>query len=738
MLQHSRWLLKLAPAFMLGMVIAASTTLPASAATTAKPETTSDDRQPVHITADEVVHDRELATISARGDVELTHGDRLLRADQVTFDQERNIVLATGNVALLEPGGDVLTAEYLELNGALKDGFILNLRAVLADGSRFAARRLTRKAGQSKVMDFGVYSPCNACPNNPERPPLWQIKALTVIHDEAAKDLIYKDAWLEFWGTPIAYVPFFFHPDPSVDRRTGLLPPRLGQTQQLGSIVGMPHYWALAPDRDLQIEPIIYSEAGGVLNARYRQHLGYGELDFAGTLGFLDDSENGFSTGDMSAKGSIDLSGRFSLDANWRAGFDLERSSNRTYLRRFKLDSATTLTSRIFAEGFFGNDYTSIGAYQFQGLEADDIGKNAPVAAPLFEYDFVSDEDRFGGYLLANTSVVALAGESEVTSNRLSQDIGYRLPYISAAGEIITLTAKVTNDAYQIDDYTTPSGALIDNETSVRSFPQLALEWRLPLVRRGPNYTQIIEPIVMAVAGPSDGNKAEIPNEDSQDFEFDETTLFRLNRFNGRDRVTTGSYIDYGVSMAVRGDGGRGSSFFIGQSQRIAGEPPFQDGSGLARRRSDYVGRITMAPSANINASYRFRLDQHTFTNRRNELGLVYNNAAFGVGVDYVLVNDATGQSDIDENEQVALSMRAQLSDFWSAKLRLVHDFSGGENNAREAVIGVNYGDECFTFGIDIEHTDVHDEEIEPDTSVLFRINFTNLGNLALNAQDGK
>lgn len=722
------------------VILFASTAAPSTARTAdgAITDDTIVTSEPVRIIADEVIHDRELATITARGKIELSQGERLLFADQVTFDQGRNMVIATGNVALLDPGGDVLTAEYLELNGTLKDGFILNLQAMLADGSRLAARRLTRTAGQSKVMDYGVYSPCNLCPDNPDRPPLWQIKALTVIHDETAKDLIYKDAWLELWGTPIAYVPFFFHPDPSVDRRTGLLPPRLGQTQQLGSIVGTPYYWAIAPDRDLQIEPIVYSRAGGILSARYRQHLGSGEIDFAGTIGYLDDTENGSDTGDTSAQGSLDLSGRFSIDRNWRAGFDLERTSNRTYLRRFKLDSATTLTSRAFAEGFFGANYTSVGAYQFQGLEADDVGKSAPVAAPLFEYDAVSQADRFGGYLLGNTSMVALAGDADLTSTRLSQDIGYQLPYIGALGEVITVTAKVTNDAYQVDNFTAINGDMVDNDTTVRSFPQLGVEWRLPLVRRGPNYTQVIEPIIMAVAGPSDGNKAEIPNEDSQNFEFDETTLFRLNRFNGRDRVTTGSYIDYGISTAIRGDSGLGSSFFIGQSQRISGKTPFETGSGLERRRSDYVGRITVAPTPNFNANYRFRLDQRTFTVRRNEFGFVYNNNALGVGLDYVFVNDTNRQSDTPEHEQIAFSMSGRLSEFWTTKFRLVHDFSQGENHAREVVFGVNYGDECFTFGIDIEHTDVRDEEIGPDTAILFRINFTHLGNLALNAQDGK
>src|SRR3546814_12045772 len=66
-----------------------------------------------------------------------------------------------------------------------------------------AANRARRTADGRKVMDRGVFSPCNLCKEDPQRAPLWQIKAVRVIHDEVAKDIIYPDATLALFGLPV-------------------------------------------------------------------------------------------------------------------------------------------------------------------------------------------------------------------------------------------------------------------------------------------------------------------------------------------------------------------------------------------------------------------------------------------------------------------------------------------------------------------------------------------------------
>src|SRR3546814_14657943 len=98
---------------------------------------------------------------------------------------------------------------------------------------------------------------------------------------------------------------------------------------------------------------------------------------------------------------------------------------------------------------------------------------------------------------------------------------------------------------------------------------------------------QVIEPTVQAVVAPNGSNPGEIPNEDSLDFEFDDTNLFKLNRFAGRDRVDSGTRIDYGLEWTGVLDGGGVAGVFLGQRYPYTSNHNlFAPGSGTEDKRS--------------------------------------------------------------------------------------------------------------------------------------------------------
>ena len=78
--------------------------------------------QPVTFTADSVEYDRENSLVIAQGHVEAWQNDHVLRADHITFDRNTGVAAAKGNVALLEPDGQVLFADYAELTQDMKSG----------------------------------------------------------------------------------------------------------------------------------------------------------------------------------------------------------------------------------------------------------------------------------------------------------------------------------------------------------------------------------------------------------------------------------------------------------------------------------------------------------------------------------------------------------------------------------------------------------------------------------------
>ena len=88
-----------------------------------------------------------------------------------------------------------------------------------------AASRADRTAGNYTVFENGVYTACAPCKDDPKKPPLWQVKGARIIHDQKERMLYFENAQLEFFGVPMAYLPYFSTPDPTVKRKTGFLMP---------------------------------------------------------------------------------------------------------------------------------------------------------------------------------------------------------------------------------------------------------------------------------------------------------------------------------------------------------------------------------------------------------------------------------------------------------------------------------------------------------------------------------
>src|SRR5215469_2739688 len=243
-----------------------------------------DSSAPVLFRADEVQYDQDLALVVAKGNVEIDQRDQIVLADTVTYNQRTDTVTASGHVSLLQPSGDIVFSDYMELHDNMREGFIKDIRILLSDGSRLAANTGRRVEGNRTEMRRGVYSPCELCASDPTKPPVWQIEAERVVHDKQEQLVEYHDATMEIDGWPIFYTPYFSHPDPSVKRESGFLPPTFGAGGTLGFHITQPYFWAIAPDKDLTIRPMVTTDAGDVLDGEYRQAWGFGRLDVEGSI----------------------------------------------------------------------------------------------------------------------------------------------------------------------------------------------------------------------------------------------------------------------------------------------------------------------------------------------------------------------------------------------------------------------------------------------------------------------
>ncbi|HYD71291.1 LPS-assembly protein LptD [Azospirillum sp.] len=718
---------------LIGLVIACS--VAANVPAEAQAPTRTD--QPVLLSADQVTFDETQGVVTARGNVELSQGARTVRADTINYNQRTKVVTASGNIRLVEPSGDIVFADYAELTDDMRDAFIDNIRVLMTDNSRMAGTEGERREGRITRVNRGVYSPCELCKEDPTRPPVWQVRAVRVVHDAEAKEVRYKDAVLEMFGVPIAYTPYLSHPDPSVDRKSGILAPHAGSNSDLGLFLRVPYYIDIAPDQDATVEVGGYSKQGLLLGGEYRKRFERGSLQLNGSI-TRGEIPNGIGAGapkDTRWRGHFFGKGLFEIDETWRWGFDVKRASDPLYLRRYYDVREDVLTSRAFVEGFRGRSYAALNAYSFQDLRYGNVVPE-PLVLPLAQWNALGEPGSLlGGRWSLDTSVLGITRRQRDgrSMQRFAIQPGWQREIISNAGFVTTVSASVLAAGYHATNnsrsFFTPGDP--DNATRFRLFPQAQIMVRYPFVRNGENASQLIEPIVALTTATNVRRDRGIPIEDSLDVEFDETNLFLPNRWPGIDRLEGGTRIAYGFRTGYYGYNTGSATLLFGQSYRLAGRGgDYPNGSGLEDRFSDYVGRLDLAPASWLDINYGFRLDRESLKPRRHSLSASAGVPLLRVGTAYTYVDQTTDRNAVVRNEleQVSFSASSQLNQNWSASIAHIQAIKP-EAGARASMGVLTYQDECFTFQTIArrDYTSTYGGEVDGNT-IYFRLVFKNLG----------
>lgn len=690
---------------------------------------------PSMISADEVTSDEEFGIVTASGNVEVTQGEQLLKADTLSYNQKSGIITASGNVGIVDADGTVVFADFIELTGDFRDGMIQNFRALMADQSRFASVTAKRSDGTRTVMRRATYSPCQPCADNPTRAPVWQIRAERITHDQTAKDVTYKNAWIEFGGVPVAFTPYMSHPDGSENRKSGFLMPDFGSSSQVGTMVGVPYYWVIGPSADATITPIALSNDLPMLAGEYRERARNGQVEYRGA--FMKTRRDGEGFGDH--RGYFSGRGNFDIDNDWRWGFDGSRATDKTFIDRYRMRQRfafldqNVLESRLYTEGFRDRGYAAMNAFSYQGLRPEDSTSTAPLVLPAAEYSWYGQPGTSGGRFAFEANSASIYRSQGLRAQRGSMVASWLLPYTTNSGEVYTLGASLQGDLFHTSRIASTTREFRPEEDGVNSrvMPELSLGWRYPLVRSMASGRLLVEPVAAVYAAPNLGNQAYLPNEDSLGFTFDDTNLFRRNRFSGFDRLESGVRTVYGANTEYSNVYGQRYSVFLGQQFRSRTEAAASAGSGIDTRFSDFVGRVQAIPHSWVTATYRFQVDSASRELLRSVSSMSLGPAPLRYSLSHVRIDRAlqpTAQASIN---QLGHSVTAVLSEFWRVQGRVIQQL-GADDGVLVAGGTLIYEDDCFVWGLDLTRRNIGRAEIPPDTALLFRIALRNLGELSL------
>ncbi|HEX2580820.1 MAG TPA: LPS assembly protein LptD [Dongiaceae bacterium] len=734
-------------------------------------QTTSPQSQPasspnIEVHADEFTHESELHLYIARGHAELISNGNIVKADMITYNEAAKTVSASGNVVILEPNGDTIFGTYANVTDNLDDGQIENFRALLKDQSRIAASHAERhKHGDLNTLDQTAYTPCLPCKDHPKRPPIWQIKSRHVVQDKINHVYTYRNAWIEMFGVPVIYTPYFEHPDSTVSRKSGFLLPGFSYSKASGFQAREPYFLTLGDSADLTITPILRIEGepgndeGAVGLIEYRQRVTSGRFRLAGSGTSEDRYSDTFSNKIIkdTFRGHVEGDGQFDINDDWRWGFNFKNATDKRYLRRYHFQPATWLQDRLFTEGFFGRSYATAEALGYQTTAESLNDYNAPIVAPSLRYNYVGEPLDNGSYFglnldtlnirrRRNVDLVNRITQPERQTFRFSAIPTWTLPYTGPIGDIYTLVLSAEATGYKVSnvdrvrDSTIPlrGDEEFDGFTG-RLFPKASFDWRWPLTTQFGSVTHILEPEVQVVGSRNCCNTNRIPNEDSRSFELDETRIFDRDRFPGLDRADSGSRVTYGMNWTAYGWGKSQAGLFAGQSYQFERTPGLRPNSGIDAALTDIVGKANYRWDQYVDLTYRFRVDPRNDFLARQDVTATVGIPEFSVSGTYLFLGDEESSPDqisrrrssnLTNVEQVNLFVNSQITDNWNIHGNIWNDIRNDRILLYGA--GVRYQDECFGLGLDFSHSSVQQTiDNEGGTTFLFYLYLKNIGTIS-------
>lgn len=607
----------------------------------------------------------------------LRQGNRELGADSARYDQDSGEFAAEGNIEFRDPvtwvKGDA--ARYNATTGLFSiEGAVYELYTVPARGS---ADRIALEPTQELSLSNVTYTTCAAGKDD------WVLRARSITVDRETGTGTARHARLELMGVPILYAPYLTYP---VDnrRKSGLLLPDAGNSDQRGIELGIPYYFNLAPNYDATLTPYYMSRRG--LQAKGEFRYLFGETSGSINGEFLPDDD---ATGDN--RSLLSWFNQSQLPAGWRSTLNATDVSDTTYYEDLSSGLATTSQTHVLRR----LDFEMYNETWFARLRLEDYDTLDEAIVPEDEpYRMVPQLTIDGSWPNA-----ALGLEPGITTELTYFDrsvgvTGLRshfLPEVSLPLQLGPLLVE-PSVAFDYTVYNLQDVAPGEDDSPSRSVPLYSVDLRTVLERawgNGGKWLQTLEPRAQFVHIPFEDQSA-LPVFDTIEPDFNLVQLFRRKRYVGLDRLSDTDQLNLGLTTRLirSKDGSQFLTATIGETQYFSsrdvvlpGEVPDEDSA------SDYIAELGMNINDQWNVDLGYQWDSDENVTRLAEARVLYRRDDFRIlNLSYRFRRDSLREIDV--------AGAWPLSDRWSIVGR--YDYSLLDNQALERFIGLEYSTCCW------------------------------------------
>ncbi|NEX45131.1 LPS-assembly protein LptD [Pseudotabrizicola algicola] len=659
----------------------------------------------------------------ADGGVEVFYQGRTLRAARITYDRAGDRLAIEGPIVLVDGSDTILLASQADLAADLTQGVLTSARLVLNRELQMAANQIQRIGGRYTQLDNAVASSCRICDG---APPLWEIRARRVVHDQEERQIYFDHAQFRVSGLPIVYFPRLRMPDPTLDRSSGFLMPRVRTTSGLGTGVKLPYFQTLGPHRDLTITPYLSTKSGRTLELRYRQAFRTGTIELNGAL-----SRDELLPGET--RHYLTATGAFTLPRAFQLSFDGIIVSDPAYLLDYGLPAADRLTSRIEVSRTRRNEHISGRIIGIRSIRAGEVNSTLPTLITDMTYHRRFSGGPLGGeaglqfqthgHYRSSTLPFDTARDADTIADgrdvsRASLRLDWRRNWDLPLGMMASTLGEVTGDAYRIGQDATFGG------DTTRVHAGAALELRWPWAKSGANGVgHVIEPVVQFVWARK--GRERLPNEDSILVEFDEGNLFAINRYPGSDAIERGGRVNLGLTYTRVDPAGWTLSTAVGRVLRREDLGQFSTASGLDGRRSDWLAAAQLALPMGLGISQRVLVDSG-FKLTKSETRLDLAGARYGLSGSYVFLGADPMEDRPADIAELAFDGSYKLTEAWTARAQARYDIEA--RRANRAGVGVQFRNECVSLDLSLSRRFTSSTSVKPTTDFGLSVDLVGFG----------
>jgi len=668
--------------------------------------------KPIAFEADQVAYAYDDEVVTAKGNVVLRREGKAgemqsVRADTVSWNRKSGQILAEGNIRLVDEDGNQLFTDKVELTDELKAGAMQNLLMALRDGGRLAAFTGERDASGKLVLTRASYSGCpvddgDGCPRNPT----WQVNARRVTFDPDRKTIHFTGARLRIFGITTIPVPGLTI---ASDGRpiNGLLIPDVQLSASNGAQFVDTWYQRLNDSSDVEVTGYLFTKAVPMVSARYRTLLDNGAFQITGyATRSRAISVTGTTTGagETDFRGYIYANGKLQLSPEWSLTGSLRVASDRTFLRRYGIGNDDRLRSTFNLQRVGDTSYFSLSGWATQTMRVGERQGLIPVALPLIDWRKRLAGPVLGGTVDIQANTLAITRSDGQDTQRAFAGAQWSRSRFTAMGQELTFTGLVRGDIYHSDenDLTTTASYRGLSGWQGRGLAIAAADMKWPFVGAFGGGTQVLTPRLQVVVSPPIRNLA-VPNEDARAIDLEDSNLFALNRFPGYDRVEDGPRFTYGFDWQWERPGLKINTT-VGQSIRLTDRTTvIPEGTGIASRTSDIVGRTEVRFRDLVKFTHRFRLDKDTLAVRRNELDATVGGTRTYFEMGYLRLNRDITQ--VEDLQELRLAGRVAFAKYWSVFGSGVINLTNQQEDPTTTAngfqplrtrAGVSYSDDCL------------------------------------------